>query len=160
MLVRTVEEEGVAVIAKAITRLERQVVLDPTLIAILEAVYPVGVIFETIEAANPATQLGIGTWAAFGEGRVLVGLDSGDTAFDTPEETGGAKTHALSAAEMPAHTHTYTSPDAPVDELTVGAATAVVKARSTGTATGSAGSGDAHNNVQPYIVVYRWKRTA
>ena len=38
--------------------------------------------------------LGYGTWSAFGAGRVLIGLDSGDTDFDTVEETGGSKTVA------------------------------------------------------------------
>jgi hypothetical protein len=34
-----------------------------------------------------------GTWVAWGAGRVPVGVDTSDTAFDTAEETGGAKTH-------------------------------------------------------------------
>lgn len=41
------------------------------------------------------------------QGRVVVGRDSGQTEFDTLGETGGAKTHTLTAAEsgLPAHTH-------------------------------------------------------
>lgn len=39
-------------------------------------------------------------------GRVPVGLDSGQTEFDALGETGGAKTHTLTVAQMPAHTHT------------------------------------------------------
>lgn len=39
------------------------------------------------------------------KGRVPVGIDAGQTEFDVRGETGGAKTHALSAGEMPAHTH-------------------------------------------------------
>lgn len=60
----------------------------------LADVYPVGCIYTTIVSTNPATVFGFGTWSAFGAGRVLVGLDSGNTAFDTVEETGGAKTVA------------------------------------------------------------------
>src|SRR3990167_4928131 len=67
--------------------------------------WPVGVVFISVLSTNPATLLGFGTWAAFGAGRVLVGLNSGDTDFDVAEETGGAKTHTLTSAEMPAHTH-------------------------------------------------------
>src|SRR3546814_10075624 len=52
------------------------------------------------------------TWSAFGAGRVLVGLDSLDTDFDTVEETGGEKTHVLTEAEMPVHDH-------PVDRKSV-----------------------------------------
>ncbi len=40
------------------------------------------------------------------KGRVPVGLDSGQTEFDALAETGGAKTHTLTSAEMPSHTHT------------------------------------------------------
>lgn len=40
------------------------------------------------------------------KGRVPVGLDSGQTEFDTMGETGGAKTHTLTIAEMPSHGHT------------------------------------------------------
>jgi microcystin-dependent protein len=42
-------------------------------------------------------------------GRVLVGRDAGQTEFDTLGETGGAKTHTLTAEEMPTHTHTQNS---------------------------------------------------
>jgi len=40
------------------------------------------------------------------KGRVPVGLDSGQTEFNTLGETGGAKTHTLATSEMPSHTHT------------------------------------------------------
>jgi microcystin-dependent protein len=40
------------------------------------------------------------------KGRIPVGRDSSQTEFDALGETGGAKTHTLSIAEMPAHTHT------------------------------------------------------
>ena len=40
------------------------------------------------------------------KGRVVVGLDSADAAFDALAETGGSATHTLNTAEIPAHTHT------------------------------------------------------
>jgi microcystin-dependent protein len=43
------------------------------------------------------------------KGKVAVGLDSSQTEFDTLGETGGAKTHTLSEAEMPSHTHVQDS---------------------------------------------------
>lgn len=124
--------------------------------------YPVGAIFAAVVSTDPATLLGYGTWSAFAAGRCLVGIDAGQTEFDTVEETGGAKTHTLTTAEMPAHTHEQTAPTSAsggavgfaVDTNASGADT------SGNNATQSAGGGGAHNNLQPYIVVYFWKRTA
>ncbi len=39
------------------------------------------------------------------KGRVPLGVDSGDASFNVLGETGGEKTHTLTSAEMPAHTH-------------------------------------------------------
>lgn len=56
-------------------------------------------------STSPATLLGFGTWAAIAAGRMLVGFDNGDSDFNAAEKTGGAKTHTLTANEMPSHTH-------------------------------------------------------
>ena len=119
-------------------------------------VYPVGSIyFNAAVATNPNTLLGFGTWAAYGGGRVMVGVHSSGT-FDGLNETGGAETHTLAVNEIPAHTHTYgkstTTENMSIHDITGlrGAATAN---------TGSTGGGAAHNNIQPYITVYMWKRT-
>ena len=40
------------------------------------------------------------------KGRTIVGKDGAQTEFDVLGETGGAKTHTLTQAEMPSHTHT------------------------------------------------------
>ena len=73
--------------------------------------WPVGSVFISVVATSPETLLGGGTWVAFGAGRVLVGLDSGQTEFDTVEEVGGAKTVTLTAAQsgLPQHTHVQDS---------------------------------------------------
>ena len=127
--------------------------------AAFQAMYPVGSIYTNAAVStNPATLLGFGTWAAYAEGRVPVGKASSGT-FDTLNATGGAETHTLSIAEMPAHTHsshdsnhtrTPDSTDTTSDEYGAYASSN----------TGSTGGGGAHNNLQPYIVVYMWKRTA
>ena len=127
--------------------------------------YPVGSIYmNASNATNPGTLLGFGTWAAFGAGRVLVGIDSSDTDFDGAEETGGSKTHALTTGELAAHNHAVGSNDSGTGPG--GAAGNQEHVRDAGvgngpaTPTSTTGSGAAHNNVQPYIVVYMWKRTS
>lgn len=81
---------------------------DPGADGSAATVWPVGSVFLSVVATNPGTLLGIGTWVAFGAGRMLVGFDAGQTEFDTVEETGGAKTVTLTAAQsgLPQHTHT------------------------------------------------------
>lgn len=124
--------------------------------SLLNFVYPVGSIYISINSTNPSTLFG-GTWTRFGKGKTLVGLDENDTAFDTSEETGGEKTHTLTVAEMPSHTHNFWAHDS------VGSSSGFA-----GIATNSfdnrpqhyTGGGEAHNNLQPYITVYMWKRTA
>jgi len=127
--------------------------------------YPVGSIYmNATNATNPGTLLGFGTWAAFGEGRVLIGIDSSDTDFDTAEETGGSKTHTLTESQIPSHRHQVGSTDSSAGFG--GAAGNQEFVQNFGTGIGNpcntsfTGGGSAHNNVQPYIVVYMWKRTA
>lgn len=72
--------------------------------------FPVGAVFISVVATDPATLLGYGTWSAFGTGRVMVGYDSNDTDFDVAEETGGAKTvtstgSVAAASDHAAHVH-------------------------------------------------------
>ena len=122
----------------------------------LETIYPVGSIYINAGVAtNPGTLLGFGTWTAFGTGRTIVGVDSSDTDFDTVRETGGSKTHTLTVAELPAHTHTAQG------EGGAGGSGVAGNANSSATYdTGSTGGGGAHNNLQPYITAYMWRRTA
>ena len=127
-------------------------------------VYPVGSIYiNATNSTNPGTLLGFGTWVAFGAGRVPVGIDATQTEFDTAEETGGAKTHTLSISEIPAHTHNQGSHDSSAGDG--GAYNTEFIRDHSDTANGpnvessSTGGGGAHNNLQPYIVVYMWKRT-
>ena len=124
----------------------------------LSVLYPVGSVYINASVStNPDTLLGFGTWSAFGAGRVLVGLKASDSDFDTLGATGGAKTHTLTVDEMPSHSHTQAGSDnsAPLQygqpEDDFGEADSQ---------TGSTGGGQPHNNLQPYIVVYMWKRTA
>lgn len=123
--------------------------------------HPVGCIYFSTNSTNPATSLGFGTWTAFGAGQVPVGFLNADPDFGTDEATGGEKTHTLTATEMPAHTHGGGASNSATNTTTGGAATRVTAVGAgTDWNTTSTGSGGAHNNLQPFIVVRMWKRTA
>jgi hypothetical protein len=124
--------------------------------------FPIGSIYISVDSTNPATTLGYGTWVAFAAGRTLVGIDATQVEFDTAEETGGAKTHTLIQAEMPNHTHTqqrHGTATGSLQGITTAPDTSSSNPVNMGPNTGGAGSGGAHNNLQPYIVVYMWRRT-
>lgn len=152
---------------------------------IIDLIYPVGSIIELNIATNPGTLFSRGTWVAHGAGRVTVAINAGDAEFDTVDETGGAKTHTLSAAESgvavhghgvtdPGHTHTMPvgatdDTSAPFDRADAGSnasganATTETGSKVTGLTVNNhagAAASQAHNNLQPYTVVYRWRRTA
>ena len=119
---------------------------------------PVGSIITTTNSANPTSYIG-GIWERYGQGQVLVGVDENDTDFSIPEKTGGEKTHSLTAAENGPHTHSYK--DTPINNFVKVEASSTYGARSQGTATtGSSGEGAPHNNLQPYVAVYMFRRTA
>ena len=126
--------------------------------ALLGRVYPVGSIFMSTVNTNPGTYLG-GTWVAWGTGRVPVGVDTGQTEFNTVEKTGGAKTHTLTEQEMPSHRHGLSR----TGSLPGGGYEGWVQSNlNTGEVqnTNFAGGNQPHNNLQPYITCYMWKRTA
>jgi hypothetical protein len=149
--------------------------------AVLQLLHPVGSVYiNATNSTNPGTLLGFGTWSAFGAGRVPVGFNAADPLFDTAEETGGSKD-----ATLPSHTHTATSTvtdpghfhttnfrsgapfvgnnpyfvndsSNPIDIATTTVTTGITVA----TTNASAGSSGTNANLQPYITVFMWKRTA
>lgn len=174
------------------TQLATTAFVQAALQATLQAIYPVGSIYTSTVATDPATTFGFGTWAAFGAGKVLVGQDTGDAAFDVLEETGGSKD-----AVVVSHTHTLTDPghrhNTTLDGITstnpsfqsqAGLTTystttggyegyysrgvadttqadgSSSSTSTTGITIGTAGSSATNANLQPYVVVKMWKRTA
>ena len=150
---------------------------------IFDLIYPVGSIYMSVNSTNPGELFG-GTWVAWGQGRVPVGVSTSGT-FNTVEKTGGSETHKLTVAQMPSHTHTQNSHrhnyGRPAlfggennDDGSIftprysGRTSSQYKGNSNGwtemsytTATNqNTGGGEAHNNLQPYITCYMFKRTA
>lgn len=115
------------------------------------------IIFSTSDE-NPSTIYG-GTWVAWGKGQVPVGVDTSDSDFNTVEKTGGEKEHTLTVDEMPSHKHDFGQQFATTSNLSgaygyymiAGTQTDVIK---------NTGGNQPHNNLQPYITCYMWKRIA
>jgi microcystin-dependent protein len=70
---------------------------------------PIGGLYLSVSATNPATSLGYGTWVAHAAGRALVGVGSnGETAWAVGDER-GSETHTLTTAQLPSHTHSFSA---------------------------------------------------
>lgn len=132
------------------------------------AAFPVGAIYLSVVNTSPATLFG-GTWSVFATGQVLVGVDTGVSEFNTVEKTGGARTHTLTVGELAQHDHPIYTRDpagpATARGLITGAGGAMFATTGTvytfeGEPVGLRGLGQPHNNLQPFITCYMWKRTA
>ncbi len=145
--------------------------------AALQALHPIGSVYiNATNSANPSTYFGFGTWVAFGAGRVPVGFNAADPLFDTAEETGGSKdavvvahTHSASTASAGAHVHEYyyqniaaSSGGGQATPRSSGSSfnTSSAGAHTHSVTVDSTGSSGTNANLQPYITVYMWKRTA
>lgn len=126
---------------------------------LLNLIYPVGSIYITTSGISPQVFLG-GTWEVFGKGRTLVGVDTTDTTgtYTKSEQVGGEEKHTLTTNEMPSHSHYYTKLYSSGFVGNIGSSGD--KLTSTNTATETEGGSQPHNNMQPYITVYMFKRTA
>ena len=138
-----------------------------------KAIYPVGSIYmNAAVGTNPSILLGFGSWSAFGAGRVMVGFDSGNTNFDTAEETGGSAdavvvdhNHTITDA---GHSHTDNQATATGFNSTIGGGvnqfsnsfSGTTSTNTTGITIDNEGVSGIDQNLQPYITVYMWKRTA
>ena len=124
--------------------------------------YPVGAIYTSIVSTNPATTLGVGTWTAFSAGRVMLGAGGGYTAGNTGGYT--TDSHTLTLNEIPSHAHGWTgtagtgNPDGAADSVTAGHPNSYPRNAEFDYEGG--GAAHSHDIMQPYIVVYFWKRTA
>lgn len=151
---------------------------DHRISSIVDAIYPVGSIYMSVNSANPGTLFG-GTWEQI-KGRFLLGTgdceQNTDTTFGEIQmpgqwsapagSTGGEEFHRLSVTEMPAHDHGILSGFGDKNDPAIdsdgfryewwggsnrGYNSAFIS---------STGGGALHNNMPPYFGVYMWKRTA
>ena len=161
---------------------------DRILTAVLGGIYPVDSLLTTTKTGNPGdadyffSGITFGTWAAYAAGRVLVGIDSTNTSFDTIGETGGIEEFTLSNNNMH-HNHQWNAShgggsqriqlnnvgsgsgrgsfnSAGSDDNYENAATMSGNYYTNINRTSVSGARTAVNNLQPYIVTYIWKRTA
>jgi microcystin-dependent protein len=156
--------------------------LNSGLYGVLDKVYPIGSIYQSTSQSTSPDNLffggtGLTNWTAVGEGRVLVGKASSGT-FDTAGATAGAETITLTSAQsgLPAHYHrVFSRGDESTESLTAqnnqnrrrheggGHTTATTTSLTLDGETGfntAADAASAHSNLQPYEVVYMWKRVA
>jgi len=146
-------------------------IIDTTMKSISDSVqglYPVGSLyFNASVATNPSALLGFGTWTAYGAGRVLIGVGTGTDINGVMEtfaldDTGGEYEHILLINEIPEHDHA----DGDFRQFVGGASGGTtLNYQSGGNNNRSSpalanGGDDAHNNIQPYIAVHIWERTA
>lgn len=136
--------------------------------------FPVGGVYISIASTDPSSIWAGTAWEQFASGRTLVGINTNDADFNTIGQKGGKKTHTLTPNEIPAHghgmahTHSYTGPN--TGSWKVGtngkqhtwctSAGGKTSGGASKTTTDNAGGDLAHNNLQPYIVVYMWKRVS
>lgn len=143
--------------------------LQEMLSAYWQLIYPVGSIYVSTSATfKPQTTWG-GTWVKTAKGRCLIGAN------DTYPlgSTGGEAAHYLTSNEMPSHEHSagkaanfklanegiasnaidhYGEQFLWIDQSSTSASSVLN--------TNSSGGGASHNNMQPYLAVYIWERTA
>ena len=153
----------------------------------LQVAYPVGSIYISTVSTNPSSLFGFGTWVVFGAGRVLIGVSG--TAPYTAGNTGGSA-DAVVVAHTHTGTTDSTSLTGTVANIaesfaisgtasgvfTKGSGTSAGTPQSTDTSasgsfsmnashthpftTASTGVSATNANLQPYVVVYMWNRTA
>ena len=141
--------------------------------SIKSAMYPVGSVYITYNNINPGTFLG-GTWERFGQGRTLVGEGTGNDGSTsmsfTANSTGCEYKHKLTVDEMPRHNHavyiqnTTANPQTNAPKWTTALPNSwkqyTSETKLFSPSSGLKGNDAFHNNIQPYITVHFWKRTA
>lgn len=143
------------------TKEELTSLINTTIDNTINSIYPIGSVYISLTGTNPGTYLK-GTWEQFGQGRTLIGVGAGNDGKNTQEfkvnTTGGEYKHKLVIAEIPSHAHKYYSPIIQEVSPTSNTSTYGNYNKDYKVDSDSVGGDGYHNNVQPYITVYFWKR--
>lgn len=127
-------------------------------------IYPVGSIYMSTDSTDPSLLFG-GTWEQLKDTFLLA---AGQTY--SAGAIGGEATHTLTTTEMPAHDghiantpsggdlKAYLSKSTLTSYGSIGRGWWEISGSEAYPVSQSRGSGDAHNNMPPYLVVYMWKR--
>lgn len=123
-------------------------------------IYPVGAIYISVVSTSPQTLFG-GTWVQI-QNRFLLAAGSSYAAGST----GGAAMVTLTGSQIPSHYHMFPGNSMVVTTLNntavsqPGVSNGYKRGDSFVDRTAATGSGEAHENMPPYLAVYVWKRTA
>lgn len=138
---------------------------------ILDIVYPIGIIVEFASNVDPNDIMHGQQWELYGQGKTTVCKDSGT--FGALGNSVGAETHTLTVKEMPSHRHTvkdggdnWNSNCGSVSRYDIRGVGGITNnggysdtiGNSGMQILGNTGGGQAHNNIQPSIVVLRYRR--
>lgn len=148
---------------ETIATAERMNHIENGIADLYNAIFPIGQIVIKGDNEDYSNWLGF-TWERTAVGKVLVGIDSTDTDFNTIGKTGGKKKVTLTKNDLPkeigqALLYDSNAPEksSPTDALTTQWTN---KYRSGLYNVVNENGGNAHNNLQPYQVVAYWKRVA
>ena len=116
----------------------------------------------TLDTAAKVEAIYGGTWVAWGTGRVPVGVDPNDSDFNAPNKTGGSKTVTLTLEQIPSHKHGFSSGRWLWAERAGGGD--IINSQSETSyrfdrETTAKGGGKSHQNLQPFMTIYMWRRT-
>lgn len=154
-----------------------------------DQIYPIGAIYMSTISTNPAILFKIGNWEALPAGRVLLAQGTSTWGVNySAGSTGGEDKHTLTVSESAPHNHTgnaTTSGSTHTHALTMRAShgksgnggvprfgdgdvwsdyktqnLSAAGEHSHAITINNSGGGQAHNNMQPYLSVYMWKRTS
>ena len=135
-------------------------------LAIVNLIYPVGIVVDFSVNTNPNTIFTGTTWDRFAGGKVTVGFLSGDADFGTIGQTGGKKGHKMTLNNMIEHSHKRNEDNVSENVHTgIGGGVAGDWSGATGyihyyTDTGITGQSnpDAIPTIPPYVVTAKWVR--